>query len=178
MMRKVNLLLISILIVGLLHGQKNYTTKSGQIKFLSNTSLEDVEAINNQVFCSLNSLSGKIQFAVLIKGFVFENSLMQKHFNEEEYLHSDKFPKANFVGQIKNLKATSFQKNGSYKTEVAGNLAMHGVTKTVTAIGTITVLDGSIEIKSNFILKPADYKIVVPEEISNTIIVTIDCKLK
>ena len=178
MMRKVNLLLISILIVGLLHGQKNYTTKSGQIKFLSKTSLEDVEAINKQVFCSLNSATGKMQFAVLIKGFAFENSLMQKHFNEEEYLHSDKFPKSNFVGQIKNLKAITFKKNGSYKTEVAGNLTMHGVTKTVTAIGTITVLDGSIEIKSNFILKPADYKIVVPEEISNTIIVTIECKLK
>ena len=177
-MKKIVLVLVAILIAGFLFSQKIYTTKSGQIKFFSNTAIEDVEAVNNQVFCSFNLVSGKVQFAVLIKGFTFENALMQKHFNEEEYLHSDKFPKANFVGQIKDFNTALFQKNGTYSVNVIGNLTLHGVTKTITAIGTINILNGKVTVKSKFNIQPVDYNITVPEGISNTIAVTVDCTLQ
>ncbi|MBS4044548.1 MAG: YceI family protein [Chitinophagaceae bacterium] len=177
-MKKFSLVLFSILFTGLCFSQKNYTTKSGQIKFFSNTAIEDVEAINNQVFCSINTITGKVQFAVLIKGFSFENALMQKHFNEEEYLHSDKYPKANFVGQIKNFNPVIFQKNGTYSVTVLGNLTLHGVTKQITVTGTISFQEGKVTIKSKFNVKLVDYKITVPEGISNSIAVAVDCTLQ
>lgn len=49
----------------------------------------------------LDLATGKLEFAVLIKGFQFEKALMQEHFNEN-YLESNKFPKATFKGQIDN----------------------------------------------------------------------------
>ncbi len=178
MIKQISFVLVFILSFSFVQSQKNFITKSGQITFSSKTPLEDVEATNNQVYCSVNTTSGKIQFAVLIKGFTFENSLMQKHFNEEDYMFSDQFPKATFVGQINNLKNISFQKNGTYQTEVSGKLTVHGVSKNITASGLLILANGILELKSNFKISPADFKISVPDEISKTIEVIVDCKLK
>ena len=176
-MKKLIVAIIYFFCCGVLFSQKTFSTKSGQIKFFSNTALEDVEATNNQVFCSLNSATNKVQFAVLIKGFAFENALMQKHFNEEEYMYSDKYPKAIFNGAIKNKSAVNFKKAGTYKVTVEGNLSLHGITKSISSEGTITVIENKIVLKSNFNINPSDYKITVPEGISNTIAVKVDCKL-
>lgn len=176
-MKKKYLFILFLLVTNITFAQKKYTTKSGQIKFFSNTALEDVEATNNQVFCSLNSSTNKIQFAVLIKGFAFENSLMQKHFNEAEYMYSDKYPKAIFNGTIKNKASINFNKAGSYKAFVEGSLSMHGITKLITTEGTITITTNKIILNSKFNISPTDYKIAVPEGISNTIAVKVDCKL-
>ncbi len=167
-----------MLVANLIFAQKNYTTKSGQIKFFSNTSLEDVEATNNQVFCSLNPSSNKIKFAILIKGFAFDNALMQKHFNEEEYMYSDKYPKAIFSGTIKNKASVIYSKAGNYKVTVVGNLSLHGVTKSISVEGTLSIIDNKIILISKFNINPTDFKITIPEGISNTIIVTVDCKLE
>lgn len=177
-MKKVYLYTLLMLVANLIFAQKNYTTKSGQIKFFSNTALEDVEATNNQVFCSLNTSSNKIQFAVLIKGFAFENSLMQKHFNQAEYMYSDKYPKAIFNGTIKNKASINFNKAGTYKAFVEGSLTMHGITKPIKTEGIITIATNKIILNSKFKISPTDFKITVPEGISNTIVVAVDCKLE
>ena len=177
-MKKVYLYTLLMLVANLIFAQKNYTTKSGQIKFFSNTSLEDVEATNNQVFCSLNPSSNKIKFAILIKGFAFDNALMQKHFNEEEYMYSDKYPKAIFSGTIKNIRSINFKKDGIYKVTVVGNLILHGVKKSISTEGSISISKNKIILNSKFNISPADYKITVPEGISNTIVVTVNGKLE
>jgi polyisoprenoid-binding protein YceI len=175
---KNKLLFVLVFVSSIVSAQKNYTTKSGQIKFFSNTAVEDVEAINNQVYCALNTASGKVQFAVLIKGFTFENSLMQKHFNEEEYMHSNKFPKAVFNGSISNTSNVNFSKEGTQTVTVEGNLNMHDVIKKITAKGTLTIANNKVTLNSKFNINPTDYKITVPEGINNTIAVTVNCKLE
>ncbi len=177
-MKKLIVAFIYFFCCGVLFSQKTYSTKSGQIKFFSNTALEDVEATNYQVFCALNSATNKIQFAVLIKGFAFENSLMQKHFNGAEYMYSDKYPKAIFNGTIKNIASINFNKDGNYKVTVVGNLILHGVTKSISTEGITSIIDNKIVLNSKFTISPADYKITVPEGISNTIIVEVNCKLE
>ncbi len=62
---------------------------------------------------------------------------MQEHFNEN-YMESDKFPKAEFKGRT-DLSGVNFTKDGSYKVKASGKLTMHGVTKDVTTPGTIVV---------------------------------------
>jgi len=137
---------------------KNYTSSKGQIKFFSKTAAEDIQATNTQIVSKISS-KGDIEFAALIKGFRFENELMQKHFNEEGYLHSDKYPKSEFKGNITNFSAINLTKDGTYKATTTGNLTLHGVTKPITATGTIAVKNGKLLLNSLFKLRVQDYNI-------------------
>src|ERR1700753_2373076 len=74
-----------------------YSTRTGFIGFYSKTALEDIKAENNQVFAVIDAGKKNLAFAVLLKGFVFTKELMQEHFNEN-YVESDKYPKASFNG--------------------------------------------------------------------------------
>ena len=106
--------------------QKFYT-KNGKIDFdaTSPSSPERVEAVNRSVTCVIDTQNGAIQFAALIKGFEFERALMEEHFNEN-YLESEKFPKAEFRGEIKNNGEINYTRDGTYPVKVKGKLTMHG----------------------------------------------------
>lgn len=137
---------------------KTFKSTKGQIRFFSSTPAEDIEATNTQILSSITD-KGAIQFAALIKGFRFENELMQAHFNEEKYLNSDKFPKSEFKGNIVNFSSVNLTKDGSYPVTAEGNLTLHGVTKKVTAKGTITVSNGKLKLNSVFKLHVQDFDV-------------------
>src|SRR5690349_24267702 len=99
------------------HAQSKFFTKSGKILFFSKAPLEDIEAKNKSAVCLIDTQSGAIQFSLLMKGFEFENELMQEHFNED-YVESQKFPKAEFKGQILNNSSINYQKSGIYPAKV------------------------------------------------------------
>ena len=84
--------------------QEKYFTKTGKIRFNCTGGVEKIEALNKGVTCVLDSKTGALQFAVLLKGFEFEKALMQEHFNEN-YVESVKFPKAIFKGKVENTLA-------------------------------------------------------------------------
>ena len=142
------MILLAAIAIGLpvLHAQKILGTKSGKITFFSDAPLEDIEAKNSEVESKLLTSTGQVVFTLLIKGFQFENQLMEDHFNED-YLESSKFPKADFKGYITNFKEIDFTKDGTYAAKVSGDLTIHGVTKKVQSNGTITVTNGRIAAK-------------------------------
>lgn len=180
-MKKIfSVLAICCLSATMLHAQK-YMTRTGKVSFFSGTSIENIEAFNNEAACVLDTKSGEVAFIVPIKSFKFEKGLMQEHFNEN-YMESDKFPKANFKGTVANITAVNFTKDGVYKVKVAGKLTMHGVTKDVSSEGTITVKSGAATVNSKFAVVPGDYGIKIPSmassKIASKIEVTIDCLLK
>jgi polyisoprenoid-binding protein YceI len=162
------------------HAQGKFYTKTGKISFFSSTSLENIEANNKSVTVLLDSKTGDLQFAVLMKGFEFKKALMQEHFNSE-YIESDKFPKGEFKGQVTNNGDISYSVNGSYPAKVKGRLTIHGETKDIETSGTITVTDGKITLSSSFNVLVADYKITIPKlyrnNIAPSIKVTVDCAL-
>jgi Uncharacterized conserved protein len=86
---------------------------------------------------------------------------MQEHFNEN-YVESDKYPKAAFRGMINDLTTINFSKNGAYPATVTGKLTLHGETKDISAPVTIYILDGKINVSSEFKIALADFKISVP----------------
>ena len=94
-----------------LFSQSLFMTRSGQISFFSKTSMENIDAMNNEVTSILNTGTGEVVFAVLVKSFRFEKALMEEHFNEN-YLESNKFPKSTFQGKITNLTSIDFAKEG------------------------------------------------------------------
>ncbi|GAB1398033.1 hypothetical protein MASR1M65_28130 [Saprospiraceae bacterium] len=98
---------------------------------------------------------------MLARSLKFEKLMMEQHFNEN-YIESNKYPKAAFKGKIDNIKDINFQKNGTYKANVSGDLTMHGVTKAIKTTATITVNNGQVNATSQFSVALKDYKIKIP----------------
>jgi hypothetical protein len=158
---------------------QNYLTKNGTISFFSKTSVENIDAVNNQAVSVLNSQTGDIAFSILITGFLFKKALMQEHFNEN-YMESQKFPKGSFKGTITDIGKVDFKKNGTYSVSVTGDLSLHGETNKITIPATLQVKGKSIIANASFNVKTGDYKITIPKvvenNISKSIAVTVDCK--
>ncbi|MBP7246083.1 MAG: YceI family protein, partial [Bacteroidia bacterium] len=82
--------------------QNRYFTRTGKVYFLSDAPLEKIDAKNSQATSIFDATSGQFEFAVLMKAFEFEKALMMEHFHEN-YVESDKYPKAVFKGVISNI---------------------------------------------------------------------------
>jgi hypothetical protein len=164
-----------------LMAQDKYFTKSGRINFLSKAPLENIDGNHKSVTCVLDSKTGNMQFAVLMKGFEFEKALMQEHFNEN-YVESHKFPKAEFKGQVVNNTEITYAKDGTYSARVKGTLTMHGQSKEVETIGSVVVKAGKLQASAEFTVLLSDFKIEVPkvvkDNVSNTVKINVDCSLE
>lgn len=164
-----------------LQAQEKYFTKTGRIDFFSAARLEDIEARNKTVAAVLDTKSGALQFAVLMKGFEFKKALMQEHFNEN-YVESDRFPKAEFRGQITNNSDIQYTTDGIYTATVRGRLTLHGVTKDLEATGTIRVSGRTLQINSVFTLRLSDYNISIPaivrDNVAPTVCITVQCPME
>jgi hypothetical protein len=148
-------------------------TRQASIRFYSQGSAEDIEATNSTVACSFNETTGQLKFTGLIRGFVFENGMMQEHFNDPDYMNSAAFPKTSFTGTIQNIKSIDFTKDGNTKVTAEGSLSIHGVSKNITAPGTLVIAAGKPTLKSVFKIKRVDFGIntdEIAEELEITVI--------
>lgn len=161
--KKMKHLIVTVILVGLCTSgfAQKYLTRTGKVTFFSGTPLENIEAFNNEMACVLDAQKGEFIFQVPIKSFKFDRSLMQEHFNEN-YLESDKYPKADYKGTITDPSAINYSKDGTYKVSTKGKLTIHGVTKTVSLPGTAEVKGDKVTLKSTFKIIPQDYKIEIP----------------
>jgi hypothetical protein len=179
-MKKISIVL-SILLMGLVvhvHAQKVFATKAGQILFNASGGAEKIAAINNQVDSKFGEATGQIIFAVLIKGFKFENQLMEDHFNEN-YMESSKFPKAEFKGYIKNIKDINFSADGKYAANFEGDLTIHGVTNKVSTKGHVEVAQGKPTINGEFSVLLSNYGIkgsYIGDKIAGEVKIKVNCK--
>lgn len=180
-MKKIRVLSVIVLLLCFiqLRAQDKFYTKSGKISFFSSTPMENINAINKSAVCLLNTKTGDLQFAVLLKGFEFKKALMQEDFNKD-YVESDKFPKSEFTGQIIN-STINYSSNGTYPVTVKGKLSIHGVTKDIETTGNIDVKDGKLRLSSVFNILIADYQVKVPrmylDNISKSLKITVDCSM-
>lgn len=160
---KVFLLLLWLLVLGSGEGaaQSRYFTRTGHIWFFSETPIENIEAHNKAVSSFISFDTGELVFSVPMKSFEFRKALMQEHFNEN-YVESDKFPRGTFKGSIANIQAVDIKKDGVYPVKVSGTLTIHGVSRPVTADGTLDVKGNRIGAKSTFTITPQEYNIEIP----------------
>ncbi|WP_301921750.1 YceI family protein [Ferruginibacter sp.] len=167
-MKYLPLLTIAVMAAATAMAQPKYFTKAGKISFYSRSPLENIEAINNKVVSVWDVATGQIEFAVLMKGFEFDRALMQEHFNEN-YVESDKYPKAIFKGVIENSKNISLSDDNVFTAKVSGTLTLHGVTNPVNTSAVITVKSGVVAASCNFSIALADYKISIPSLVEGKI---------
>ena len=156
--------------------QSKYFDKNCDVTFLSSTPLEDIEGKNTSAVAVMDIASGAIEVSVLVKAFSFEKALLEEHFNEN-YMESEKFPKATFKGKIKNISEVKLTVDGTYPITLAGTLTMHGVSREITNAGTIKVKDGIMLANADFIVKPEDYNIEIPGMVKDKIAKEIAVKV-
>ncbi|MCF8294320.1 MAG: YceI family protein [Chitinophagaceae bacterium] len=159
---------------------QRYMTKTGTVDFVATGAIEKIEGSNKSVACLLDSKAGSLDFIIQIKSFVFEKQLMQEHFNEN-YMESDKFPKASFKGSVTNMTSINMAKDGEYTADVVGKLMIHGVTKDVKSTGKVIVKGGKPILKSAFSVLLAVYGIEIPgavkDKISKDVKINVHCAL-
>ncbi len=159
--------------------QQNFMTREGSIQFFSHTAIEDITALNNQVGSIINAETGEVVITLKMTDFKFEKKLMEEHFNEN-YVESEKFPKATFKGNITDNAKVDYSKKGVYPVIVNGEMTIHGVSNKINSEGTVEVIKGGIVAKTKFMLNPEDYGIVIPQLVRNNIAnkmeITVDMK--
>jgi len=152
---------LTVMSINFLMAQDKLFTKTGTINFDASADLETITASNKKATCVVDTKTGAMEFAVLMKGFEFEKALMEEHFNEN-YVESDTYPKATFKGKIDNLSEIKFTTDGTYTANISGDLTMHGVTKATSAKGSFTVKGGKVTGASKFKVTLSDYNISIP----------------
>ncbi|KAF2516643.1 YceI family protein [Flavobacterium foetidum] len=163
-MKKSFINLFALLLIMFFNSQafaQKLITKTGNIKFqASMPSYEEVAAENKSVSAILDQTTGDFAGLVLIKGFRFKVALMEEHFNEN-YMESEKFPKATFKGKIEDFdisKITNSPKNFTLK----GDLTVHGKTKPISVIVKISKVQNGVNAVGSFEVKPEDFDIEIP----------------
>ena len=166
-----------VLSLGAAQAQTRYLTKTGHVSFFSATPLEDIDAHNREVAAVLDLSTGQLAFSLPVKGFIFKRTLMQEHFNEN-YLESDKYPKATFTGRFMGLDAATLATPGPHAVQVAGDLTLHGVTRRIQVPANLELKGGQLAATAAFTVASADYGIEIPllvrDKIAKTVTVRVD----
>lgn len=169
-MRKITILAILLAGIAIPASAQKYMTRTARVNFNATAtgSPEDIEAVNNEVGNIVDMATGDMAFQVPVKSFKFERALMQEHFNEN-YMESDKYPKADFKGTIADAANVKTNEDGTYNVKVNGKLTIHGVTNDVSVPGTATVKGNTMVLKAKFMVKLKDYKINIPNVVSDKV---------
>ena len=159
--------------------QEVYLTQNGQIHFQSYAPLEVIEATSNELRGAIDIDKRTFAFTVEINSFEGFNSPLQKeHFNEN-YLESDDFKTASFLGKI--IEKTDLTKEGEYTLRAKGKLKIHGVTQERIIKSKAIVKNGKLKIESNFTILLKEHDIAIPkivfQKIAEEIRVTVKAEL-
>jgi polyisoprenoid-binding protein YceI len=141
--------------------QTRYIDRSGKASFFSSAPMEDIKAETNQALSVFDIKTGEIVASMLMRSFNFKKALMQEHFNEN-YVESNKFPKATFKGKVTNIGEFDIKKNGKYSLDVVGEITLHGVTRPLHVTAEAVVENGGIIAKAVFPLAVKDFDIEIP----------------
>jgi len=153
-----------------------YSVSSGSITFSSDAPLELVRASSNQLKGIFDAEKKQFAFSVNINSFKgFNSQLQQEHFNEN-YLESNKFPRASFEGKI--IEDVDLKKNGYYNIRAKGNLTVHGVTQERIIKCELIIKNNIVSVKSNFTVLLADHNITIPKVVHEKLASEIKVEVK
>ncbi len=148
-----------------------FIARQGQISFFSYTSVENIEAKNNQVLSILDVEKNEIAISMLMRAFTFKKDLMYEHFNES-YIESDVFPKATFKGKI-----IEFEKNKKSQIKIIkGEITIHGISKEIDIKTTIDKTKNGYIIEGEVDLVVKDFNIKIPPILSKNIAKVVSVK--
>jgi polyisoprenoid-binding protein YceI len=197
-------LLILLLTVSLSHtqgfkvnaaGEKtfNFEDKKGrnQASFFSTTPLEDITGISNAVkgnvtfnVADIKTLNGSISIPVASINTGID--LRNDHLKSDNWLDAESYPDITFI--IKKVSDVKVESDSKLEAKVTGDFTVHGVTKEVVTIVTMTYLDESdqtkqrapgdllgVQAKFNIVLSDYDVEnMIVGQKVSENIEISVN----
>jgi polyisoprenoid-binding protein YceI len=158
MKKKILFLSFAVLTISAFAQKK--TTTSATVKFDASTAIDNLpKAENKTVIAALNTTTGSIGFEAAVKNFAFSNPMIQDHFNGANWLNSDKFPSFTYKGNITDLSAVNFAKDGTYQVKTEGVLTVKGIEQKLATPAIIVVKGSVISATADFSFKLADFSI-------------------
>lgn len=149
-------------------GQEKLITKKGVTTFEASVrSFEEVKATSKNTTAVIETTNGNFAVLIPVQSFTFKNALMQEHFNEN-YIESDKFPKAAFAGTIINLTPDAIKESPTAFV-IEGNLTLHGQTKKISTPISLKKEDRQLLLHATFEVTAADFDIAIPKIITKKI---------
>ncbi|MBF2707633.1 YceI family protein [Flavobacterium soyangense] len=173
-MKKI-ILLFSLLLFNTVIAQKKMFTNKGIIIFDASVPLfEEIKAKNESVTCILNTNTGEIASLVLMRGFRFKIALMEEHFNEN-YIESDKYPKATFEGIIQGFNINIIGTSPK-EFKMNGKLELHGKSKEINTTVKLRKVNEALEIIADFDVNTDDFNIEIPQILTKKLSKTVNIK--
>lgn len=137
-----------------------YVIKNNTVSFHSNTKYELIKATSTELKGIIDISKRTFAFSVPMKTFDGFNSPLQKeHFNEN-YMESNRFPNASFIGHI--IEEDDFTKDGSYNVRAKGTFTIHGVEQERILQGDLLVKNGIIKLNCSFTVFLSEHDIKIP----------------
>jgi len=158
--KKVYVFIVAVMALFVAVGQERYVTNEGEVSIDASSPLEDIKASNDKVNAILDVTSGEIAVVLLIKDFEFRRKLMQEHFNEN-YMHSDQYPKAIFTGTLDNFEFEELTEQ-EQDYPLAGKITIHGVSQPLLSNMRLQQNKDGISCSIKFIVETEEHNIRVP----------------
>ena len=175
-MKRIGILIAFFIVFSVkIFAQEKKITRTGKIIFEASVpAFEEIKAKNETVTCVLNTSTGEIASLVLMKGFRFKVALMEEHFNEN-YMESDKFPKATFKGTIQGFNINIIGTTAK-EFKMKGILELHGKSKEISTVVLLKKIGDGLEIISNFNVNSDDFNIDIPKMLLKKMSKTVNIK--
>jgi len=142
-------------------GKEIYLTRSGKVNFQSNAPLEVIKASSDALKGVIDTNKRTFAFTLEVASFNgFNNPLQKEHFNEN-YMESDDYKTATFLGKI--IEKTDLTKEGEYTLRAKGKLKIHGISQERIIKSSAKVKDGKLSIQSTFTVILKEHEIAVPK---------------
>lgn len=169
-----------MLFAGYLCHSQIYTCKDGHTKFTSEAPLELIKAQSDKTTGVLDCSTKNVAFSIDVDSFDGFNSGLQKEHFRENYMETEKYPKATFKGKI--IEDIDFSKQGSTSVRAKGSFTIHGTEKEKIVKVKVNIKDKEIAIETNFEVPLEDHNIKIPkvvnQKIASIIMVEVKATLK
>lgn len=135
---------------------------NGTITFVSDAPLEKIKASTQTFKAIYNTELNQFAVSIYMNTFVGFNSELQADHYNENYLETEKYPEAKFVGKI--IEQIDFTKKGKSEVRAKGKLTLHGITMEKTILCKLYINnENEFSINAEFELNLTEYNINIPK---------------
>jgi len=172
--------LIGLLLLASTADAQVFETRAGYAEFESKASIESFKGISRNLAGQLALADSSLDFYLDLNTIATGITLRDRQMREN-FLETAKFPFAEFTGKFYN--AIDLTKESPQKVFVRGTFTIHGVSKELDVVATITPKGrNSLLATASWPLKLSDFGIEVPSllfyRLNETLILTINVDLR
>ncbi len=153
-----------------------YMCRDGVTKFVSEAPLELIKAQSNKTIGALNCNTREVAFSIEMDSFEGFNSGLQREHFRENYMESDKYPRATFKGKI--IEDIDLFKPGTHTVRAKGVFNIHNTEKERIVTVKMNIREKEIGIETNFEVPLDDHNIKIPKVVNQKIasVIAVDVK--